>query len=248
MVGGGRRHVTQSVAAPLPDDTPRRCTCIVQRRSGRRILIGHAARVLVWHTLGPRDSSHPAQVRADAFQLGLLRVEVMGFEPTASTLRMWSSRPLTRLFSRAFLVAAFRSPQVPSRSLSFSLNKDTQRHARTESVGDYGPIPRSIRQALARRSGWRPFPVGDDHVPRRASGHVRPCSSNAYCRTDDGAPMLCPPPASRQRPVGSRPPGDRPGPGAYNCALPGNGPIQTPSKACMSLGTQPSAVTASKRR
>ena len=61
-----------------------------------------------------------------------------------------------------------------------------------------------------------------------ASGHVRPCSSNAYCRTDDGAPMLCPPPASRQRPVGSRPPCHPPGPGACNFALSGNGPIGAP--------------------
>jgi hypothetical protein len=32
---------------------------------------------------------------------------------------------LTRPFPRTFLVAAFRSPQVPSRSLSFPLDKDT---------------------------------------------------------------------------------------------------------------------------
>ena len=52
-------------------------------------------------------------------------VEVKGLEPSPSALRMYDSRSLTRAFPRTFLVAAFRSPQVPSRSLAFHLGKDT---------------------------------------------------------------------------------------------------------------------------
>ena len=40
--------------------------------------------------------------------------EVVGFEPTAPTLRKCGSRCLTRSFPMTFLVAALRSPQAPS--------------------------------------------------------------------------------------------------------------------------------------
>jgi hypothetical protein len=41
-------------------------------------------------------------------------------------------RGLTRPFPRPFLVAASRSPQVPSRSFSFPPDKDMYRHGETE--------------------------------------------------------------------------------------------------------------------
>ena len=54
-------------------------------------------------------------------------VEVKGFEPSSSALRMSGSRCFDQGFPRTFLVAAFRSPQLPSRSLSFPLGKDTRK-------------------------------------------------------------------------------------------------------------------------
>jgi hypothetical protein len=61
----------------------------------------------------------------------------------------------------------------------------------------------SYRQALAVHSEWRLLPLGDDHVPRRATGHHRP-GRGGCCSADDGTPMSCPPSAGR-RPVGSSP-------------------------------------------
>jgi len=52
-------------------------------------------------------------------------VEVKGLEPSASALRTYSSQRFDRPFPRSFLVAAFRSPQVTSRSLPFPLDKNT---------------------------------------------------------------------------------------------------------------------------
>ena len=52
-------------------------------------------------------------------------VEVKGLEPSASTLRKYGSQPLTRPFLTTFLVTTFRSPQAPSRSLPFPLDRDT---------------------------------------------------------------------------------------------------------------------------
>jgi hypothetical protein len=55
-------------------------------------------------------------------------VEVMGFEPTASTLRTWSSGPFDQgLYTDC--PGGEPSSQVPSRSLSFPLDKVTQGHA-----------------------------------------------------------------------------------------------------------------------
>jgi len=49
-------------------------------------------------------------------------MEMMGFEPTASTLR---TVPLTRDFQKKVLVEAMYLPQSPSQTLLFHLDKDT---------------------------------------------------------------------------------------------------------------------------
>ena len=59
---------------------------------------------------------------------------------------------MTRFFPRAFLVAALRSPQVPSRSLSFPLDKVTQGHAGTELGRVNKSVLASDRQALVMHS------------------------------------------------------------------------------------------------
>ena len=52
-------------------------------------------------------------------------VEVSGLEPRPLHCECLVLGVLTRAFPRTSLVAAFRSPQVPSRTLSFPLDKDT---------------------------------------------------------------------------------------------------------------------------
>jgi hypothetical protein len=59
----------------------------------------------------------------------------------------------------AFLVAALRSPQVPSQSLPLPLDKVTKGHAATESECCHGSVLMSGRQALAMRSEWRCSPL-----------------------------------------------------------------------------------------
>ncbi len=75
---------------------------------------------LALKTLDP-DSGGPvsAGVPPVARWTGLSLVEVKGLEPSASTLRKCGSQFLDQVHSDApLLVAAFRFPQVPSRSLS----------------------------------------------------------------------------------------------------------------------------------
>jgi hypothetical protein len=55
-------------------------------------------------------------------------VEVMGFEPTASTLRMWRSWAFYQGITRDALVGPLRSPQVPSLSIPFPFDKVTHVH------------------------------------------------------------------------------------------------------------------------
>ena len=55
-------------------------------------------------------------------------MDVMGFEPTASTLRMWSSGPFDRVFTPIVQVENLRflrSPHDPSPSLSIRSRKVT---------------------------------------------------------------------------------------------------------------------------
>ena len=53
-------------------------------------------------------------------------MEVKGVEPSPSALRMSGSRRYDQVLSEKLsLVTAFRSPQLPSRSLPFPLDKDT---------------------------------------------------------------------------------------------------------------------------
>ena len=137
---------------------------------------------------------------------------------------------MTRSFPRTFLVAPFRSPQVPSRSspsLSIRSRKVTLRvdvrsrishfpHVRTrkDTLGQIswgvstdrysGPIGR----LSPCRSGWRLSRWQRSHSS--VSNTTSPTLKRAACyRADDGTPMICPPSASR-RPVGSRPPGHAP--------------------------------------
>jgi len=60
------------------------------------------------------------------------------------------------------------------------------------------------------RSEWRSFPVDDDYVPGRATGHHRPLKRRCLLPgRRRRAPVLCD--STRRRLVGSRPPGHPPG-------------------------------------
>jgi hypothetical protein len=52
-------------------------------------------------------------------------VEVKGLEPSASALRKCGSQRFDQALRRTFLVEALLSPQAPSRSLPFALDKVT---------------------------------------------------------------------------------------------------------------------------
>jgi hypothetical protein len=66
-----------------------------------------------------------------------------------------------------YLVAAFRTPQVPSQSLSFPHGKDTR------AAGPFAGRCACLL-ALASLSKRFRFSIADNHVPRRATGHHRP--------------------------------------------------------------------------
>ena len=68
-------------------------------------------------------------------------------------------------------MAALRSPHVPSRSLPFPLDKVTLGEP-LERI--HQSVARSAGQALVLRSEWRSFPLSENHVPRRSTGHLRP--------------------------------------------------------------------------
>jgi len=80
-------------------------------------------------------------------------VEVMGFEPTASTLRMCGSQCFDQGLSYDLRGSGFRSPQVPSQSLSFPHGKDMLGH-----MGG-GPVRGSARVSAGSRIAERTVPV-----------------------------------------------------------------------------------------
>ena len=86
-------------------------------------------------------------------------MEVMGFEPTASTLRMYGPQRFDEVFSDglpgsnvAIPSGPLRSPQDPSRSLSIRSRKVTpersRRVATDRHLGPVGGAPTAQRMAL----------------------------------------------------------------------------------------------------
>jgi hypothetical protein len=72
----------------------------------------------------------------------------------------------TPLFGNIATAAAAPSPFLP-----FPLDKVTQGHARRELGRVNQSVLMSYRQALAMRSEWHSFHLGDEHVHRGTTGH-----------------------------------------------------------------------------
>ena len=84
-------------------------------------------------------------------------MEVKGLEPSASTLRKCGSRRFDQALSYDSLVAALRSPQLPSRSLPFPPHKVTYGHAGQVLVeplhGSVVTFDRGLSQCRANDAG-----------------------------------------------------------------------------------------------
>ncbi len=125
---------------------------------------------------------------------------------------------MTRSFPKAVLVAAFQSPHVPSPSLSVKTRKDTPGAGSWPARSRIGTHRRSAGPRNASPMARRPFcrRSRSSASQRTSSALKRRCSSQS---PDQRTERRC----SVRRGALDRPV-------ACNCALPGNGPIWTPSQ------------------
>ena len=116
-------------------------------------------------------------------------MEVVGFEPTASTLRKYGYQRFDQGLSEDFPGSGVAIPSGSLMIPPFPLDRVIQGHARTEPACRNGSVPRSDRQALVMRSeslvpAWRrsrslanePPPPAPDAAAAAGRTTVRQCS------------------------------------------------------------------------